>query len=49
MLAEQEFKDKYAAMYYEPFALNTDGFLRQLRSDSQRYGDTIKRMNISLD
>ena len=49
VLAEQEFKDKYAAMYYEPFALNTEGFLRQLRTDSQRYGDTIKRMNISLD
>lgn len=48
-MAEQDFKDKYAAMYYEPYALNTEGFLQQLRTDSQRYGETIKRLNIALD
>lgn len=49
VMADQDFKDKYAAMYYEPYALNTEGFLQQLRTDSKRYGDTIKRLNISLD
>ena len=49
IMAEQDFKDKYAGMYYEPYSLNTEGFLQQLRSDSQRYGETIKRLNISLD
>ena len=49
VLAEPDLKDKYAAMYYEPYFLNTEPFLQQLRNDSQRYGDTIKRLNISLD
>ena len=49
VLAEQDMKDKYSAMFYEPFALNSEQFLQQLRTDSQRYGETIKRLNISLD
>ena len=49
VLAEPDVKDKYATMYYEPFSLNSAQFLQQLRTDSQRYGETIKRLNISLD
>lgn len=49
VLSEQDVKDKYSAMYYEPYSLNSEQFLQQLRTDSQRYGDTIKRLNISLD
>jgi tripartite-type tricarboxylate transporter receptor subunit TctC len=49
VLAEPDLKDKYAAMYYEPYFLNTEQFLQQLRTDSQRYGETLKRLNISLD
>ncbi|SDO84495.1 Tripartite-type tricarboxylate transporter, receptor component TctC [Rhodoferax sp. OV413] len=49
VLAAPEVKDKYAAMFYEPYALDSMQFLQQLRSDTQRYGDTIKRLNISLD
>ena len=49
VLSEQDLKDKYSAMYYEPYHLNSAQFLQQLRTDSQRYGDTIKRLNISLD
>jgi tripartite-type tricarboxylate transporter receptor subunit TctC len=49
VLAEPDLKDKYAAMYYEPYFLNTEQFLQQLRNDSQRYGETLKRLNISLD
>lgn len=49
VLANPEVREKFAAMYYEPFPANTDQFLRQLRDDTQRYGDTIKRLNISLD
>ncbi|SFV03318.1 Tripartite-type tricarboxylate transporter, receptor component TctC [Polaromonas sp. YR568] len=49
VLSEQDVKNKYATMYYEPYFLNSEQFLQQLRSDSQRYGDTIKRLNISLD
>lgn len=49
VMADQDFKEKFEAMHYEPFALNTEGFLQQLRADSKRYGDTIKRLNISLD
>jgi tripartite-type tricarboxylate transporter receptor subunit TctC len=49
VLATQEVKDKYAAMFYEPYALDSAQFLQQLRSDTQRYGDTITRLHISLD
>lgn len=49
VLSEPDLKDKYAAMYYEPYFLNTEQFLQQLRNDSQRYGETLKRLNISLD
>ena len=49
VLAEPDVKEKYAAMFYEPYALDTAQFLQQLRSDTQRYGDTIKQLNISLD
>lgn len=49
VLSEPDLKGKYAAMYYEPYTLKSAQFLQQLSSDSQRYGDTIKRLNISLD
>jgi tripartite-type tricarboxylate transporter receptor subunit TctC len=49
VLADPDVKAKYAAMFYEPYALNSAQFLQQLRSDTQRYGDTIQRLNISLD
>lgn len=49
VLSEQDVKDKYAAMYYEPYYLNSEQFLQQHKADTQRYGDTIKRLNISLD
>jgi len=49
VLAAPDVKEKYAAMFYEPYALDSAQFLQQLRSDTQRYGDTIKRLNISLD
>lgn len=49
VLTDPDIKEKYAAMYYEPFSLNSPQFLQQLRTDSQRYGETIKRLNISLD
>lgn len=49
VLSEPDLKDKYAAMYYEPYFLNSEQFLQQLRNDSQRYGETLKRLNISLD
>nr|WP_315430938.1 tripartite tricarboxylate transporter substrate binding protein [uncultured Albidiferax sp.] len=49
VLAEPEVKAKYATMFYEPYTLSSAQFLQQLRSDTQRYGDTIKRLNISLD
>ena len=49
VLADPEIKEKYAGLFYEPYALNSAQFLQQLRSDTQRYGDTLKRLNISLD
>lgn len=49
VLSEPDTRDKYTTMYYEPFYLNSEQFLQQLRSDSQRYGETIKRLNITLD
>jgi len=49
VLTEPDVKAKYATMFYEPYALNSAQFLQQLSSDTQRYGDTIKRLNISLD
>ncbi len=49
MLAEPDPERQHAAMYYEPYFLNTEQFFQQLRDDSQRYGETLKRLNISLD
>ena len=49
VLAAPDVKEKYAAMTYEPYALDSAQFLQQLQSDTQRYGDTLKRLNISLD
>ncbi|WP_159912639.1 tripartite tricarboxylate transporter substrate binding protein [Pantoea sp. 18069] len=49
VLADPEVKDKYTAMFYEPYALDTEQFLQQLRADTQRYGDAIRQNHISLD
>ncbi len=49
VLSEPDLKDKFLGMYYEPYALNSAQLLQQLRADSQRYGESIKRLNISLD
>lgn len=49
ILSGADAKDKYSAMYYEPYYLSSEQFLQQLRVDSQRYGDTLRRLNISLD
>ncbi|ABM59160.1 Bug family tripartite tricarboxylate transporter substrate binding protein [Verminephrobacter eiseniae] len=49
VLAEPGVRDKYASMFYEPYALDGAQFLQQLRSDTQRYGQTIQRLGITLD
>jgi tripartite-type tricarboxylate transporter receptor subunit TctC len=49
VLSDPEVREKYAAMYYEPYFGNSEQFLQQLRVDSARYGETIRRLNISLD
>jgi len=34
---------------YEPLAMTPEQFQAQLDADSRRYGQIIKRLNISLD
>ncbi len=49
VLKEPEVLERYATLFYEPYALNTEHFLKQLKAESQLFGQTIKRLNISLD
>lgn len=49
VVAEPEVRERFAVMSYEPLAMTSGQFQEQLKSDAQRYGETIKQLHISLD
>jgi tripartite-type tricarboxylate transporter receptor subunit TctC len=49
VLADPAVRERYAALFYETYASDTAQFTQHLRTDSQRYGQTIERLKISLD
>ena len=49
IMQEPEIRAKYALNFYEPYTLTTDQFPVRVRADAQRFGETIKRLNITLD
>jgi tripartite-type tricarboxylate transporter receptor subunit TctC len=48
-LAEPDFKDKFAAFGYEPFAITHDQFGQFVQAESVRFADVIKKAKASLD
>ncbi|MEK7945212.1 tripartite tricarboxylate transporter substrate binding protein [Pigmentiphaga sp. YJ18] len=48
-LQDPELRERYMQLAYEPLAMTPEQFQAQLDADSRRYGQIIKRLNISLD
>jgi tripartite-type tricarboxylate transporter receptor subunit TctC len=48
-LAERDIAERFQVFGYEPMPLQPAQIARLIESDSRRYGDVIKRLNISLD
>lgn len=49
VLAEPDVKERFATYGYEPFALSPDAMTKLREADYARYGEIVKRANISLD
>ncbi|OVZ65296.1 TctC [Pigmentiphaga sp. NML030171] len=49
IMQDPEVRERYATMFYEPYALNSAQFHQLLKTDTDRIGATLKRLNISLD
>ncbi|MCW8175943.1 tripartite tricarboxylate transporter substrate binding protein [Verminephrobacter aporrectodeae] len=47
--AERELQARYATLFYEPYSLTPEQFARQVAADAQRFGETIRRLDIRLD
>ncbi len=48
-LASPEVLEKYKSFGYEPFPIARDLFAQFIQSESRRFGDVIKKANVSLD
>ena len=48
-LAERDIAERFQVFGYEPMPLLPAQLARLIESDSRRYGEVIKRLNISLD
>jgi tripartite-type tricarboxylate transporter receptor subunit TctC len=48
-LADRDLVERFQVFGYEPMPLQPAQIARLIESDSRRYGDVIKRLNISLD
>jgi tripartite-type tricarboxylate transporter receptor subunit TctC len=48
-LAEQDLRERFAGFGFEPLASTPQEIVRMVEADSRKYGDVIKRANISLD
>lgn len=48
-LAEPEVKERYASFGYELFPATREQFAAFIKSESARFGDVIKKANVSLD
>jgi tripartite-type tricarboxylate transporter receptor subunit TctC len=49
VLAEPDVKERLAGFAFEPLSLATAEITRQIQLDSKRYGDVIRKANISID
>lgn len=49
VLAEPEVKERFATYGYAPIAWTPDAMTKQREADFARYGDIVKRANISVD
>jgi len=48
-LAAPDVREKFTSFGYEPFLQTREQFARFVQSESQRFGDVIRKANISLD
>jgi tripartite-type tricarboxylate transporter receptor subunit TctC len=48
-LAEQDIQDRYRAFGYETFPLSREQFTQFIREESVRFGDVIKKANVSIE
>ena len=48
-LAAPDVREKFTSFGYEPFPQTREQFARFVQSESQRFGDVIRKANISLD
>ena len=49
MLAEPDVKERFAGFGFEPYAAPPAEITANIAADSRRYGDIVKRANISVD
>lgn len=48
-LTDPEVKTRLATVTFEPYVLNSEQFVARVNSDAKQFGESIKRLNISLD
>ena len=48
-LASPEVLEKYKSFGYEPFPISREKFGQFIQSESRRFGEVIKKANVSLD
>ena len=48
-LASPEVLEKYKSFGYESFPISRDQFAQFIQSESRRFGDVIRKANVSLD
>jgi tripartite-type tricarboxylate transporter receptor subunit TctC len=48
-LAEADVQEKFKSFGYEPFPTTREQFAQFVKSETQRFGDVIRKANVSLD
>ncbi|RZL90960.1 MAG: tripartite tricarboxylate transporter substrate binding protein, partial [Variovorax sp.] len=48
-LAEPDVQEKFKSFGYEPFPTTREQFNQFVQSETRRFGDVIKKANVSLD
>jgi len=49
VLRDPEVLKRYDAMFYEPYVLERAEYVKELADETRRFGQVLKRLNISLD
>jgi tripartite-type tricarboxylate transporter receptor subunit TctC len=49
VLKDKDFAEKFKTFGYEPFPTTPEQFQATVKSEAQRFGDVIRKANISLD